>query len=80
MATPLRCSLRLHHWTKASGGPTLTCARCKQTRPVGKMLRCRIGIHRWMGVRRDGGEPFRECFYCLKYGGSPQFHGGESGA
>ena len=59
---------------------SLTCFYCGKSRPVGgKTLRCYLGRHRWVGVSKDGGEPYRECLFCRKYGRSPKFYAGGSG-
>ena len=72
MATSRACRFGRHQWTKSRGVEHLTCFRCGASRDYGKTLRCRAGTHRWIGVQKDGGEPYRECFFCRKYGGSPK--------
>jgi hypothetical protein len=76
MATKRRCSVGLHRWT-TKGGNTVTCFDCGTSRPRGKKrFRCYLGRHRWLGVKKDGGEPYRECFFCRKYSaGSPTYQG-----
>jgi hypothetical protein len=69
MATSHTCRFARHKWTRKQGVDHLTCFRCGATRPYAKTPRCRLGSHRWVGVQKDGGDPYRECFFCRKYGG-----------
>jgi hypothetical protein len=66
-----KCAVGAHRWTFDDSN-ALTCFRCGRQRIVGKTMRCRLGMHHWVGVSKDGGEPYRECSFCRKYGGSPR--------
>jgi len=44
----------------------------EHTRTMLRRMLCMVGIHRWVELRNDDGEPYTECAGCGKYNVTPQ--------
>jgi hypothetical protein len=55
--------LHKHRWVKEPA--ELRCFDCGATRPVARTFRCRIGMHSYMAIEREGAQ-YEECLYCRK--------------
>jgi uncharacterized C2H2 Zn-finger protein len=68
MSERFRCRVGRHRWVHEEDGSRVSCLYCGAVGRRRKTALCRLGLHNWALVVRDGAQ-YVECRRCGHYGG-----------